>query len=91
MRVRRVIVLSVVALWAATGAWHTWKPLPPGAHVVTAWQAIEPDDVRFIADVTTADAFGRPVVSHAIFDEALAMIAIARYMEIGRASCRERV
>jgi phosphatidylserine/phosphatidylglycerophosphate/cardiolipin synthase-like enzyme len=78
VRIRRVIVLSVVALWAATAAWHTWKPLPPGAHVATPWQAIEPEDVRFIADVTSADAFGRPVVSHAIFDEALAIVATAR-------------
>jgi hypothetical protein len=78
VRVRRVITLSIVAVWAATAGWHTWKPLPPGTHVATAWQAVDPDAVRFIADVTSADAFGRRVVSHAIFDEALAVIAAAR-------------
>jgi phosphatidylserine/phosphatidylglycerophosphate/cardiolipin synthase-like enzyme len=78
VRIRRVIVISAVALWAATAAWHTWKPLPPGTHVATPWQAIEPDEVRFIADVTTADGSGRPVVSQAIFDEALALVRSAR-------------
>jgi phosphatidylserine/phosphatidylglycerophosphate/cardiolipin synthase-like enzyme len=77
-RVRRAVLAGLLAIWAGTAAWQTHKPLPDGLRVAPAWQAVSPRDVRFIADITTADAYGRPVVSQAIFDEVLAVIAGAR-------------
>jgi hypothetical protein len=29
----RIIVLTLLAAWAATAAWHGWKPLPPGTRM----------------------------------------------------------
>ncbi|HKZ72907.1 MAG TPA: hypothetical protein VJ011_02515, partial [Steroidobacteraceae bacterium] len=77
-RVRRAVLALVLAAWAATGVWHAHKPMPAGLRVAPPWQSLAPDDVRFIADITSADAYGRPVVSQAIFDEVLATIGNAR-------------
>jgi hypothetical protein len=77
MRMRRMVLIGALAVWAGTAAWHSMKPLPPGLRVAAPWHAILPRDVRFIADVTGADGYGRAVVSHGIFDEMLTMIAAA--------------
>jgi hypothetical protein len=78
MRIRRIVLLGAAAVWAFTAAWHTLKPLPAGLRVSAPWQALAPTEVRFIADITGADAYGRSIVSHAIFDEMLGTIARAR-------------
>jgi len=75
---RRVALFTLLAVWGATAAWHLHKPLPPGTRVESEWRSVPADDVSFIADVTTADAYGRPVISQAIFDETLAIIRAAR-------------
>lgn len=54
------------------------KPLPPGTRVATAWYAVPPAGVGFIADISAADAYGRPVVSQAIFDQMLGIVQAAR-------------
>ncbi|HEY2590140.1 MAG TPA: phospholipase D-like domain-containing protein [Steroidobacteraceae bacterium] len=52
--------------------------MPPGMHVASDWYAADPAAVRFIADVTAADGYGRPVVSHAAFDAMLQAVRTAR-------------
>lgn len=75
---RRVIIYSLLALWAGTAYWHTHKALPPGTHVESPWRQMPAANVSFIADITAADAYGRPVMSQAIFDEVLGIIRSAK-------------
>jgi phosphatidylserine/phosphatidylglycerophosphate/cardiolipin synthase-like enzyme len=75
---RRVILLTLVALWLGTAYWQTNKPLPAGVHVDSPWYPISTGDVAFIADVTSADAYGRSSQSQAIFDQVLSVVRSAR-------------
>ncbi|MGH8218342.1 MAG: phospholipase D-like domain-containing protein [Steroidobacteraceae bacterium] len=75
---RPAIVGAVLAVWVGTAFWETHKPLPPGTHTASDWYPVDPSAVRFIADVTAADAYGRPVVSHAAFDATLQTVRAAR-------------
>jgi hypothetical protein len=52
--------------------------LPPGTHVTSPVCTVPAAGLAFLADITTADAFGRPVVSQGIFDAVLGLIAGAR-------------
>ena len=74
---RRAILWTLAALWMATAYWQTNKPLPPGAHVDSPWYPITPRDATFIADITSADAYGRVSSSQAIFDEVLGVVRSA--------------
>src|SRR5579872_1478218 len=76
---RRSILLTFAVFWALIAAWNLNKSLPPGSHVDSQWYPIAPDQVSFIADITSADAYGRPIVSQAIFDETLKIIRSARH------------
>ncbi len=71
---RRTILCTLVALWIATAYWQTNKSLPPGVHVDSQWFPIRAGDASFIADITSADAYGRQNSSQAIFDEVLGVI-----------------
>ena len=75
---RRVLAGCVAAAWAASSWWGSHKPLPPGAHVASALSAVPAADLAFIADITAADAYGRPVVSQAIFNQLLQILRAAR-------------
>jgi hypothetical protein len=72
------MLLTLVTLWLGTACWQTNKPLPPGVHVDSPWYPISASDVTFIADVTSADAYGRPNQSQAIFDQVLSVVRSAR-------------
>jgi phosphatidylserine/phosphatidylglycerophosphate/cardiolipin synthase-like enzyme len=74
----RVVLLGLLAVWGGTAIWHTQKSLPPGTHVKSEWLASPAANVSFIADITTADAYGRPVMSQGIFDEVLNVIRDAQ-------------
>ena len=74
---RRAIFWAFLAVWGGTAWWQTNKPLPAGTHVDSPWAAITPRDVNFIADITSADAYGRQNSSQAIFDEVLGVIRSA--------------
>jgi phosphatidylserine/phosphatidylglycerophosphate/cardiolipin synthase-like enzyme len=52
--------------------------MPPGTRLATAEYPVSAAKVEFIADITSADAYGRPVVSQAIFDQMLAVVRAAR-------------
>jgi len=75
---RRIALLVLLALWAGTAWWETNKSLPPGTHVDSTWSPVAAGDVTFIADISAADAYGRPVVSQSIFDEVLSAVRAAR-------------
>jgi phosphatidylserine/phosphatidylglycerophosphate/cardiolipin synthase-like enzyme len=77
-RAGRLLLLAALTIWLVTAYWHTHKSLPDGAHVESQWYTLPSEDAKFIADVTTADAYGRPVLSHAIFDEVLQVVRSAR-------------
>lgn len=77
-RVARVLYAAIGALWAATAYWHTEKPLPEGLRVESPVYSVPLSDVRYITDITTADAYSRPVVRQAIFDETLRLIRSAQ-------------
>src|SRR6185437_9258306 len=77
-RFRRVISTIVLGIWIAVACWEAVKPLPPGVRTHSAWHSMPTQDVTFIADITSADAYGRSVSSQAIFDETLKVVRAAR-------------
>jgi hypothetical protein len=52
--------------------------MPPGTRIASPWYTVPASQVGFIADITAADAYGRPVVTQAIFDQVLAVVNAAR-------------
>jgi HKD family nuclease len=74
---KRAALWGLVAISIATAYWQTNKPLPPGVHVDSPWYPIKADDATFIADITSADAYGRVNSSQAIFDEILGVVRSA--------------
>ena len=75
---RRMIFAAVVGTVGATAWWNLTKPLVPGARTAGTWVALPVSDIQLLADVTTADAYSRPVVQQQIFDAQLRIIANAR-------------
>lgn len=66
--------MTLVGLWLALAGWEANKPLPPGVRTASAWHSVPVQDVSFIADITSADAYGREISSQAIFEETLKVI-----------------
>ena len=52
--------------------------MPPGTGIATVWYAVPAAQVGFLADTTVADAYGRPTLSQAIFDQVLSVVHGAR-------------
>ena len=77
-RYRRVASTIVVGVWIAVACWEAYKPLPPGVRTHSAWHSVPTENLTFIADITSADAYGRSVSSQAIFDETLKVVRTAR-------------
>jgi phosphatidylserine/phosphatidylglycerophosphate/cardiolipin synthase-like enzyme len=75
---RRALWLAFLGAWAGLGAWHLTKPLPPGTRIASPWEEIPADSLRLLVDVTTADAYGQPLLQQQIFDETLRLVAGAR-------------
>src|SRR5690242_1857789 len=65
-------------LWLLAALWNLFKPLPAGMGVRGEIVETPLGELRFPADVTTADAFGAPVVRQQIFDSILSVIGNAR-------------
>ena len=74
----RLSLIAIAALWAGTAFWQAMKPMPPGTGIATAWYPVPAAGVGFIADISAADAYGRPVVAQAIFDQVLGIVHAAR-------------
>lgn len=75
---RRAGLAALLAIWAGTGIWQTSKPLPAGVRIEPPWQSVRSGDLRLLIDTTTADGYGRAVLSQEIFDNVLAVIDQAR-------------
>ncbi len=75
---RRLILATVAIAWLGTAYWEANKPLPPGVKTASMWYSVPAANITFIADITAADAYGRPVVSQGIFDEVLQVVRSAR-------------
>ncbi|HEY2808606.1 MAG TPA: phospholipase D-like domain-containing protein [Steroidobacteraceae bacterium] len=78
-RLRRLLLVALVAGWLVMAYWQTVKPLPQGTHVAGPVCPAAAAQVSFIADITAADAYGRLAVSQAIFDEVLKVVRGARH------------
>jgi phosphatidylserine/phosphatidylglycerophosphate/cardiolipin synthase-like enzyme len=79
-RLRRLVLFALVAVWLGTAYWHSTKPMPQGTHVASALCPVPAEQVSFIPDITAADAYGRMVLSQAIFDEVLKLVRGARHI-----------
>jgi phosphatidylserine/phosphatidylglycerophosphate/cardiolipin synthase-like enzyme len=77
-RLGKLFVYGFLGLWLAVATWNLWKPLPDGVSVRGEIVETPLSQLRFLHDVTGADAFGVPVVRQQIFDSVLALIASAR-------------
>jgi phosphatidylserine/phosphatidylglycerophosphate/cardiolipin synthase-like enzyme len=77
-----VVLLVILAAWGGTAYWHTHKPILEGMRLQSEWLAVPTQDITFIADITTADAYGRPILSQAIFDEVLRIVRSAQQVLI---------
>jgi phosphatidylserine/phosphatidylglycerophosphate/cardiolipin synthase-like enzyme len=74
----RRIAYAFLLAWSAVGAWNVFKPLPDGMRVRGEIVDTPLADVHFLADVTTADPFGAPVVRQQIFDAMFKLVGEAR-------------
>ena len=75
---RALVVGALLAAWLGTAFWETHKPLPAGTDAASDSYGSAPAGLRFIADVTAADGYGRSVASHAAFDAMLQTVQNAR-------------
>jgi phosphatidylserine/phosphatidylglycerophosphate/cardiolipin synthase-like enzyme len=74
----RLFVYGFLSIWLAVSLWNLYKPLPDGVGVRGAIVDTSLADLKFLADVTGADAFGAPVVRQQIFDAVLKLVGSAR-------------
>ena len=74
----RLLALALLLAWAVSALWQSQRRLPPGLHIVGPWQSSPAQEVRFLRDLTAADATGAPLVEQQIDDELLRMIGQAR-------------
>jgi phosphatidylserine/phosphatidylglycerophosphate/cardiolipin synthase-like enzyme len=77
-RLGRLFAYGFFGLWVATALWNLFKPLPDGVRVRGPIVDTPLNELRFLSDVTGADAFGAPVVRQQIFDAVFALIGEAR-------------
>jgi phosphatidylserine/phosphatidylglycerophosphate/cardiolipin synthase-like enzyme len=76
-RLGRLFVYGFLALWLLVGLWNSYKPLPTGLSVRGTIVETPLNQLQFLSDVTSADAFGAPVVRQQIFDAMLKVIGDA--------------
>ena len=74
----RLLIAALLLAWAAIALWQSYKRLPPGVHIAGSWHNAAASDVRFLSDLTAADATGAPLHERQINAELLRMIAQAR-------------
>ncbi len=65
-------------LWLLVALWNLFKPLPDGMSVRGEIVETPLAELHFLADVTSADVFGAPVVRQQIFDSVLGVVGDAR-------------
>jgi phosphatidylserine/phosphatidylglycerophosphate/cardiolipin synthase-like enzyme len=77
-RIGRTLFRGFLVLWLVVALWNLYKPLPNGTHVRGAIVETPLNQLQFLADVTSADGFGAPVVRQQIFDAMLKVVGDAR-------------
>jgi phosphatidylserine/phosphatidylglycerophosphate/cardiolipin synthase-like enzyme len=77
-RLGRAFFYGFLAVWLAVALWNLYKPLPAGVSVRGPIVETPLGQLQFLADVTSADAFGAPVVRQQIFDAMLHLVGQAR-------------
>jgi hypothetical protein len=84
MRALRGLLRSLPVLlllgWALGAVWMSVKRLPPGLHIAGAWAPTPTRSVRFLRDLSAADANGAPLIDQQIDAELLGMISRARQL-----------
>ncbi len=78
----RVLPAALLLAWIAGAVWLAQKRLPPGLHVAGPWQPIPVQSLRFVRDLTAADANGAPLVEPQIDLELLRLIGQARELVV---------
>ena len=78
LRLGRTFFYGFLALWLAVALWNLYKPLPDGVGIRGPIVETPPGQLQFLADVTSADGFGAPVVRQQIFDAMLQVVGQAR-------------
>jgi hypothetical protein len=74
----RLILLLLLVAWICSAWWHSSRRLPPGIHIAGAWQGVPASQVRFLRDLSAADAEGAPLSERQIDAALETMIAQAR-------------
>ncbi len=77
-RLGRSLFHAFLVSWLVVALWNLYKPLPDGTSVRGELVETPLADVRFLSDVTGADAFGAPVVRQQIFDSVFRLIGESR-------------
>ena len=73
----RLLVAALLLAWVALALWQSQKRLPPGVHIAGNWHRVPAGELRFLRDLTAADATGAPLNERQINAELLHMIAQA--------------
>ena len=76
---RRLVLVVFLATWAGTAYWGANRALPAGVRTDSGWLAVPGANLDFITDITSADAYGHPVIRQAIFDAVLRVVRSARH------------
>ena len=71
---KRWVLWALLAGWFTVGAWHTFKPMPPGTDLSTPPVVTAAENVQFLSDLTFADAQGQLVYEQHIFDAVFEII-----------------
>jgi phosphatidylserine/phosphatidylglycerophosphate/cardiolipin synthase-like enzyme len=71
---KRWVAWGLLLACIATAGWNMLKPLPAGANLSTPPLEVPHGEVKFLYDLTHADARGRPVYEQQIFDEAFRIV-----------------
>jgi phosphatidylserine/phosphatidylglycerophosphate/cardiolipin synthase-like enzyme len=77
-RLLRILRWTLVCVWLAIMVRQTTKSLPPGTDIASPSIAMQAQQLEFLSDLTTRDAWGRPLVEQHIFDAVLATIDTAQ-------------
>src|SRR5580693_8109248 len=74
----RLLMATLLLAWAVIALWQSQKRLPPGLHITGNWHSMPASELRFLRDLTAADATGAPLNERQIDAEVLRMVAQAR-------------
>jgi hypothetical protein len=74
----RLIGLTLLLGWGGSSLWHSDRRLPPGLHIAGSWEGLPASDIRFLHDLSAADARGTPLNERQIDAELLRMLARAK-------------